>query len=551
MLKDSKGSLIETTEQVFLRVAKNISKEEEKYSGEVKKWEKSFFKAMSDLEFIPNLPTFTNAGRELQQLAACFVLPVEDSIEGIFQSVKDMAIIQKTGGGTGFSFSRLRPEGSRVKETGGVASGPVSFMHVFDCGTAAIKEGGIRRGANMGVLSIDHPDIEKFISCKDSGDFSNFNISVAITDEFMKSVVNDASFELKFKNQVYKKLNARKFFHEFSKHSWLTGDPGVLFIDTINKANPTPKIGKIESTNPCGEQPLLPYESCILGSINLEKCVKNKKIDFEKLEQLIHLGVRFLDDCIDASSYPLKQIEETVKKNRKIGLGVMGFANMLILLGVSYNSQKAIDTAEELMKFFQQKAREASEQLAKERGVFPNYPSSIWNGKRKLRNATITTIAPTGTIAIIADTSAGIEPLFAVIYERDTTFGKMLDINSLFKEKIKKYHLSNKVLTTIARRGDLKKSNLSEEIKDLFITAHQIPPSMHIKIQAIFQKYTDNAVSKTVNLPETATIEDIKKCYFLSWNLKCKGTTVYRYGSKKNQVLSFINRKKFNFFNRQ
>ncbi|MEM4230809.1 MAG: adenosylcobalamin-dependent ribonucleoside-diphosphate reductase [Candidatus Pacearchaeota archaeon] len=539
LARDKEGKIIETPEEMFKRIAKNISKEDIKYNQDSKKSEKEFLEAMLNLEFLPNIPVLANAGRKLQQLAACFVLPIPDSLDGIFQAVKDMAIIQKTGGGVGFSFSRLRPEGSIVGETGGIASGPVSFMQVFDCATGAIKEGGIRRGANMGILNVNHPDIEKFITCKDEGGFSNFNISVAITDKFMQAVEKNQKFNLEFNNKTYKTIPAKKLLDMLCKHAWLTGDPGILFIDTINRYNPTPKIGKIEATNPCGEQPLLPYESCVLGSINLEKVLENNRINHQKLERLIKLGVHFLDNCIDASSYPIPEIEKIVKGNRKIGLGIMGFANTLIRLGIPYDSEEAIRLAEEIMSFFQKKAYQASQELATIRGVFPNFEKSIWKGKMKMRNATCTTIAPTGTISIIADTSQSIEPIFAVAYRRFTHFGILTEVNPLFEEIVRKYNLSKKEVLKVIEMGSVQKTSLPEEIKRIFVNAHEISPEYHVKIQAAFQKYTDNAVSKTVNLPESASINEVKKTFLLAYKLGCKGLTIYRHKSKPLQVLTF------------
>jgi ribonucleoside-diphosphate reductase alpha chain len=539
LARDKTGKIIETPEQMFSRIAKAIAKEDKKYNQNADKSEKEFFESMLALEFLPNIPTISNAGKTLGQLAACFVLPVEDSLDKIFQAIKEMALIQKTGGGTGFSFSRLRPEGSIVAETGGIASGPVSFMGVFDCATGAIKEGGIRRGANMGILNIEHPDIEKFITCKDRGGFPNFNISVGLTDKFMKSVEENKLFSLEFKGKSYKTMPAKKIFDMICKHAWLTGDPGVLFLDTINKTNPTPELGRIEATNPCGEFAGLPYESCVLGSINLEKFVEGRKMNYEKLEKTIKIGVHFLDNCIDASSYPIPEIEKVVKGNRKIGLGIMGFANLLIKLGIPYNSQEAIKKAGEIMSFVQEKAWQASHELADTREAFPNFEKSIFKHKRLVRNATCTTIAPTGTIAIIADTSPGIEPLFGVAFKRFTYFETLTELNPLFKDTIKKYRLSKKELGTIYETGSVKHTKLPDEIKKLFVTSHEISPEWHVKIQAAFQKYTDNAVSKTVNLPEKASVDDIKKTFMLAYALGCKGLTIYRHKSKPTQVLTF------------
>jgi len=494
--RSSKGKITEKPEAMFKRVAKTIAKVDRKYHQDPEKSEKEFLKAMENLEFLPSIPILANAGRRLNQLAACFVLPIPDNLQGIFEAVENMAVIQKSGGGTGFSFSHLRPEKSLVKDSGGVASGPVSFMYVFDCATGSIKEGGIRRGANMGVLNVEHPDIEKFIKCKDKGGFTNFNISVALTDKFMK----------------LKDKKSKKLFNMVCQHAWLTGDPGILFIDTINKHNPTPNLGKIEASNPCGETPLLPYESCILGSINLEKVVDKGTINYPKLARLVELSIHFLDNCIDATSFPLTEIEHIVRENRKIGLGVMGFANMLVLLGIRYDSKQAVKLAKELMSFIQSKAHMASNELAEKRGEFPNFQHSTLRGSMKMRNATCTTIAPTGTIAIIADTSPGIEPIFDLVFKRHTHFGTLIETNPLLK-KIKN--------------------------KKLFVTAHQVPSEYHVKIQAAFQKYTDNAVSKTVNLPTNAKVSDIKKIFLLAHKLGCKGLTIYRHKSKPKQVLDF------------
>ena len=540
LAKDIKGKIIETPKDMFKRVAKNIASIDKKYEGtlQAKKSEKEFFEVMTNLEFLPNIPVLANAGRPLQQLAACFVLPVPDDLGGIFQAIKEMALIQKSGGGTGFSFSRLRPEGSRVADTGGIASGPVSFMKVFDAATGAIKEGGIRRGANMGILSIEHPDIEKFISCKRCGDFPNFNISVALTDKFIKNLKKNQSYELidPHSKKTTKRKKAEDIFNLICKNAWYNGEPGVIFIDTINKHNPTPKE-KIEATNPCGEQPLLPYESCDLGSINLSKITEKGGINYDRLGELVRIGVHFLDNCIDASKFPLPKIEEKVKENRKIGLGIMGFADCLIKQEISYNSKEAIQQARKIMSFIQKEARQASKKLAESREPFPNIKNSIY-AKEKLRNATLTTIAPTGTIGIIADCSDGIEPLFNVIYQRYTTYRTITEFNALFKKIAKKFKLTKKTLLEIAEKGTIKHTKLPGKIKEIFVTAHNIPIEQHIKIQAEFQKYTDNAISKTVNLPENASVEDVKKTIILAHKLGCKGLTVYRDKSRKKQVLN-------------
>ncbi len=541
LARDKEGKIIETPEQLLKRVAKNIAKEDFRYGAtkkEIARTEREFFETMDRLEFLPNLPTLANAGRKLQQLAACFVIPVPDNTEGIFQAIKELALVQRTGGGTGFSFSRLRPEGSYVSETGGIASGPVSFMKVFDAATGAIKEGGIRRGANMGVLRIDHPDIEKFVIAKERGELPNFNISVALTDKFMQAVIKDKEFELVFNGKTYKTIRAQELFKSICKHAWINGDPGVLFIDRINKTNPTPKLGEIESTNPCGEQPLLPYESCVLGSIDISKFIKNKKISEKVLAKTIKTAVHFLDNSIDASSYPITEIETVVKGNRKIGLGVMGFADALIEAEIAYDSKEAEKFAEKLMKLIKQEATKASLELAKTRGPFPNIKASIYRNKL-LRNATLTTIAPTGTIAIIANCSEGIEPLFSPILHRHSTYGVLTETDILFENLIKKLKIDQAILSQIETQGTLKNTELPEKIKKLFRTAHDVSPEWHIRLQAAFQKYTDNAVSKTVNLPFNATPEDIENVFVLAYKLGCKGLTAYRYASRKSQVLEF------------
>jgi ribonucleoside-diphosphate reductase alpha chain len=551
LLKDKDGRIIERPENLLKRVASNIAKEDSRYGStkkQIQETEREFFEIMNNLDFMPNLPIIANAGRRLQQLSACFVLPVPDNINGIFQAVKDMALIQKSGGGTGFSFSKLRPEGSYVSETGGIASGPVSFMKVFDTATAAIKEGGIRRGANMGVLRIDHPDIEKFIVCKEKGGLPNFNISIALTEEFMKAVAKDEDFHLVFENKKYKTLKAAELFKAIIKHAWWNGDPGVLFIDKINKFNPTPKIGEIESTNPCGEACLLPYESCILGSINLSNLIRNKKFNFKHLEKIITVAVHFLDNSIDASAHPLPEIENITKANRKIGLGVMGFADALIKMEMPYDSTQAEKFAERVMKFIKEKATKASEELAKTRGAFPNIEFSIYRkSKKPLRNATITTIAPTGTIGIIANCSEGIEPLFNLAFERHSSYGTLQEINPSLAVIAKKYKLSREEVERISRSGTLQNTaQIPDKIKSIFKTAHDISYEAHIKIQAAFQKYTDNAVSKTVNLPEKATLNDVENIFLLAHKLGCKGLTLYRYNSRKEQALEFCKKCEFN-----
>ncbi|MCL6500512.1 MAG: adenosylcobalamin-dependent ribonucleoside-diphosphate reductase [Candidatus Pacearchaeota archaeon] len=543
LLKDDEGKIIETPTQMFKRIAKAIAKVDAKYKQDVEKIELEFFEMMKNLEFLPNTPTLMNAGTKIGQLSACFVLPIDDSLESIFTTLKNMARIQQSGGGTGFSFSRLRPKGDVVKSTKGVASGPVSFIKIFDATTEVIKQGGKRRGANMAVLHCTHPDIEEFISAKQKGkQLSNFNISVAATDAFLEAASRGG--ELKLINprtkQVVAKVSAKKLFWEICRCAWQTGDPGIVLIDEINRRQPTPSLGKIETTNPCGEVPLLPFESCNLGSINLSKFVSNNKIEWDRLKKVVHLAVHFLDNVIDANNYPLREIEKITKANRKIGLGVMGFADLLIKLRIPYNSDDALKLGEKIMSFISREARKASIALAKEKGSFPNFEKSIWKGKVPcLRNATCTTIAPTGSISIIAGCSSGIEPLFALAYVREIMEKKrFIEINHDFQmELIKKDLYTEELIRKIASNGSIQKTTLPQEMKRVYVTALDIAPEWHVKMQAAFQKYTDNAVSKTVNLSENATIEDIKKIFMLAWRLKCKGITIYRYGSKPEQVL--------------
>ncbi len=545
--KDETGKVIETPKEMFRRVAKYIASADLIYdrNADVKKTGEDFYRIMSDLEFLPNSPTLMNAGTELGQLAACFVIPVEDDMRSIFEAVKNTAIIHQSGGGTGFSFSRLRPKGDIVKSTGGIASGPVSFMKVFDMATDVIKQGGRRRGANMGILRVDHPDILEFITVKEKeGILRNFNISVAVTDKFMDAVKKNRDYELinPRSRKLVGKLSARRVFNLIVTMAWKSGDPGIIFIDEINRKNPTPKIGKIESTNPCAEVPLLPYESCNLGSINLSRMIKdNSRIDWEKLEETIKIAVHFLDNVIDMNKYPLKQIEDITKNgNRKIGLGIMGFAEFLIKSGIPYNSEKAIETAEKIMKFIQEKSRDASTEIAKERGVFPNFKKSIYHTKLRLRNATTTSIAPTGTISIIANCSSGIEPLFAVSFVRHVIGTELIDVNPLFEETARKRNFySEELMRKIAMKGSIRDiEEIPKDVRRIFVTSHDISPEWHVRMQAVFQRYTDNAVSKTINFPADATIQDVEKAYLLAHRLKCKGITIYRYGSKGEQVLN-------------
>jgi ribonucleoside-diphosphate reductase alpha chain len=550
--KDPDGRVIESPKDMFLRVARHIARAEENYgdASHVEKAAELFYKIMTDFTFLPNSPTLMNAGRRLGQLAACFVLPVEDSLDGIFAALKNAALIHKSGGGTGFSFSRLRPRDSRVGSTGGVASGPVSFMKIFNTATEQVKQGGTRRGANMAILRVDHPDILDFIHCKQTNqELNNFNISVGVTDEFMKAARGGNTYDLidPLGNKKSGELNAADVYKILVQQAWQNGDPGIIFLDRLNRDNPTPTIGSIESTNPCGEQPLLPFEACNLGSINLAKFVMRKDgktgIDYKQLKEAVQHAVRFLDDTIDMSNYPLEEIEKMVSGNRKIGLGIMGFADMLFQLKVPYNSEEALETAEQVMGFIQEESHEASRQLAQKRGVFANFEKSVFSQRKgdTYRNATVTTIAPTGTLSIIAGCSSGIEPLFALSFVRNVMDNdELLEVNPYF-ERVAKEHgfYSHELMNQVARRGSISSMDeIPEEVRKVFVTAHDVSPEWHVRMQAAFQKHTDNAVSKTVNLPHDATKEDVQKVYDLAYELDCKGITIYRDGSKENQVLS-------------
>jgi ribonucleoside-diphosphate reductase alpha chain len=550
--KDDTGAPVENPSDMFLRVAENIAAAELTWGADdarVDEIAQDFYDLMTSLEFLPNSPTLMNAGRELQQLSACFVLPVEDSMESIFGAVRDTALIHKSGGGTGFSFSRLRPGGDQVKSTQGVSSGPVSFMRVFNQATEAVKQGGTRRGANMGVLRIDHPDILHFIKCKADGDFSNFNISVALSEEFMQSVQAGTSYALinPRSKEAVGELDAREVYDLIIEMAWATGDPGIIFIDRINRDNPTPQLGEIESTNPCGEQPLLPYEACNLGSVNLSRFVRPTEngpdVDWDRLADVVHRGVRFLDDVIEVNNYPLPQIGELARGNRKIGLGVMGWADMLIKMDVPYDSEEAVALGEKVMGFIDAEAKSASRRLAVERGAFPNFSGSVYDTPEggPIRNATVTTIAPTGTLSIIANSSSGVEPLFAVSYVRTVMDNdRLIEVNPLFEEiAVKRGFYSRELMQLIADRGSVEGiDEVPEDVQRVFVTAHDIAPNWHVRMQAAFQKHTDNAVSKTVNFSNEASADDVRYVYDLAYELGVKGVTIYRDGSKQGQVLT-------------
>lgn len=558
LVKDDDGKVIETPEELFRRVAHYLAQADVNYgksAKEVKATEDAFFKAMSSLEFLPNSPTLMNAGRPLGQLSACFVLPVGDSLEEIFTTVKQAALIHQSGGGTGFSFSRLRPRGDIVRSTKGVSSGPISFMEVMNSATEAIKQGGTRRGANMGILRVDHPDILEFITCKkDHTRITNFNISVALTEAFMEAVEKNGDYDLKNPRTgvLLRKKNAREVFNLLVKQAWENGDPGIVFIDRINKTHPTPNLGPIESTNPCGEQPLMPYESCNLGSIDLAKMVKPAQkgadVDWDKLREIVRLSVHLLDNVIDKNKYPIPEIAEMTRKTRKIGLGIMGWADMLIKLGIPYDSEEALLLAEKVMEFIWTEGREKSREMAKERGEFPAFKGSRYDqaGEPPQRNSTITTIAPTGTIGIIAGSSQGVEPIFALAYIRKTGLEgnigdvQLTEVNELFREKAKEAGFySEELMKKIAEQGSCRSiAEVPEEVRNVFVTAHDITPEWHIRMQAAFQKFTDNAVSKTVNFSHEATMEDVANVYMMAYKLECKGVTVYRDGSRQIQVLN-------------
>jgi len=566
LIKDNEGSVIETPVELFTRVAKFIAEADRNYgadNGKVEKTAQKFFDVMANLEFMPNSPTLMNAGKELGQLSACFVLPVGDSMEEIFETNKNAALIHKSGGGTGFSFSKLRPKGSIVASTSGVASGPVSFMKVYNASTEAVKQGGTRRGANMGILRVDHPDILEFIACKDdTSEVTNFNISVAITETFMQAVkekkkyplINPRTGKKYVKDGTEVELEANEVFDSIIEHAWRTGEPGIVFIDRMNRRNPTYPYETIEATNPCGEQPLPPYDSCNLGSVNLGKFVfdilqqdynksePEKGIDWDNFGAAVRTGMHFLDNVIDQNRYPLKEIEVQTKLNRRIGLGVMGWADMLVKLGLPYNSEEAYELAEKLMSFVESEAAKQSSELAKTRGKFSNWENSIYKSDNvAMRNATVTTIAPTGTIAIIAGCSSGIEPYYSIAFERNVMDGTVLqEVNPLFEEAAREGEFySKELIDEVASKRSLSDiEGIPDKVKALFLTAADISPDDHIKMQAVFQKHCDSSVSKTVNFPETATKAEVRQAFLLAFDLDCKGVTIYRDFSRPEQVLS-------------
>ncbi|WP_050616941.1 MULTISPECIES: vitamin B12-dependent ribonucleotide reductase [Intestinimonas] len=550
LIRDEHGEAVETVDELFHRVADAVAAADVRFDpqADVADTARSFYRMMTELDFLPNSPTLMNAGRPLGQLSACFVLPVADSMEDIFDAIKNAALIHKSGGGTGFSFSRLRAKGSTVNSTGGVASGPISFMKVFNAATEAVKQGGTRRGANMGILRVDHPDILEFITCKnDTKEITNFNISVGLTESFMEAVESDSSYELvdPASRRVTGRLNAREVFEAIVRSAWQTGEPGILFLDRLNKDNPCPGQGEIESTNPCGEQPLLPYEACNLGSINLVRHLRRTgtgyALDRAKLEQTIRTAVHFLDNVIEVNQYPLPEIDAMTKKTRKIGLGVMGFADMLLYLGIPYDSDEGVAMASQVMELVQTIGHQESQRLAQVRGPFPLFAESVYRDGAPLRNATVTTIAPTGTLSIIAGVSSGVEPVFAYAYYRNVMDNThLIETNQILRDKLTELGLySDELMRQIIEHGSLAHvEGIPEAVKRVFVCAHDVSPIWHVKMQAAFQQFTDNAVSKTVNFPNSATQEEVAEVYRLAYELGCKGTTIYRDGSRDEQVLN-------------
>ena len=550
LIRDEHGEAVETVDELFHRVADAVAAADVRFDpqADVADTARSFYRMMTELDFLPNSPTLMNAGRPLGQLSACFVLPVADSMEDIFDAIKNAALIHKSGGGTGFSFSRLRAKGSTVNSTGGVASGPISFMKVFNAATEAVKQGGTRRGANMGILRVDHPDILEFITCKnDTKEITNFNISVGLTESFMEAVESDGSYELvdPASRRVTGRLNAREVFEAIVRSAWQTGEPGILFLDRLNKDNPCPGQGEIESTNPCGEQPLLPYEACNLGSINLVRHLRRTgtgyALDRAKLEQTIRTAVHFLDNVIEVNQYPLPEIDAMTKKTRKIGLGIMGFADMLLYLGIPYDSDEGVAMASQVMELVQTIGHQESQRLAQVRGPFPLFAESVYRDGAPLRNATVTTIAPTGTLSIIAGVSSGVEPVFAYAYYRNVMDNThLIETNQILRDKLTELGLySDELMRQIIEHGSLAHvEGIPEAVKRVFVCAHDVSPIWHVKMQAAFQQFTDNAVSKTVNFPNSATQEEVAEVYRLAYELGCKGTTIYRDGSRDEQVLN-------------
>lgn len=558
LLKDETGKTVETPQQLLRRVARGIALADKNYkasSGDVAETEEKFYQMMAKLEFLPNSPTLMNAGTSIGQLSACFVLPVEDSIDGIFTALKNAALIHKSGGGTGFSFSRLRPANDMVASTTGVSSGPISFMKIFDTMTEQIKQGGKRRGANMGILRVDHPDVIDFINAKtDLSTLTNFNVSVAVTDAFMKAVVKNAKYDLlnPRSGKPVGQLPAREVFDRIVANAWQSGEPGLIFIDEINKCSPVRHLGDIESTNPCGEQPLLPYESCNLGSINLNKFLTpgDKAIDWDHLRETIRTCTHFLDNVIDMNHYPIPEIADVTRSTRKIGLGFMGFADILYRLGVPYNSEEGLKLAEKLMKFLSSEAAKKSTELAGIRGVFPAWKGSTWEKKGiKIRNTCLTTQAPTGTIGMLAEASGGIEPNFAISFIKNVMDGtELVYVNEHFEKtaKARGFH-SKELMREIAQVGTLAPftDTIPADVRRVFVTSQDITPEWHIRMQAAFQKYVDSAISKTINFPSSATMKDVEDGYLLAYKLGCKGVTVYRDGSRDSQVLNIgkVNKK--------